>query len=141
MGVTIDKKTQVEVFEAWCGHWIALTSKQLEHFQNTGERFVCPFGDGASYNGKIDKLRKEKARLQEEVNYAWQQQSIAVSDTKTAKKEAATEKGKVTKLKNRAKVGLCTLGCNRQFTNLQDHMASKHGTEEERAKIVASHKS
>ncbi len=139
MAVVVSKQVKVEVIEIWCGHWVALTETQLTHFENTGARFVCPFGDGASYSGKVIQLEKDKERLEGEVNYAWQQQSIAVSDAKTAKREVATQKGKVTKLRNRAKAGLCTLGCNRHFTNLQNHMASKHGNDEEREKVKAAH--
>tara|TARA_Y100000310_G_scaffold338946_1_gene430083 strand:- start:1163 stop:1354 length:192 start_codon:yes stop_codon:yes gene_type:complete len=42
-----------------------------------------------------------------------------------AEKTASTYKGQVTKLKNRAKAGVCPC-CNRTFQNLSRHMETKH---------------
>lgn len=49
----------------------------------------------------------------------WQDEAEAV------KRSAAAYKGAATRLKNRAKAGVCPC-CNRTFQNLARHMASQH---------------
>lgn len=82
----------------------------------------CPYGHQrrfASGETKEDKLRRERDRLQ--------QQLAQMDDMiKDAENRARAAKGQVTRLKNRAKAGVCPC-CNRHFTNLERHMATKHG--------------
>lgn len=91
--------------------------------------FSCPNGHGMSYQeSEADKLRRERDRLQ---------QQIAQKDDEIAETQRAlvAQKAQVTRLKNRAKAGLCSC-CNRHFVNLERHMASKHAEPGEKGKII-----
>jgi len=87
--------------------------------------WYCPNGHSRIFNeSESDKLRQERDRLK---------QRIAEKDDEIlrAERALAAQKGQVTKLRKRAKAGVCPC-CNRQFQNLKRHMDSKHpdfGTE------------
>lgn len=81
--------------------------------------FYCPNGHSMAYTeSEADRLRRERDLLQQRIA----QKDDEIAD---AKRVAAAAKGQVTRLMNRAKAGTCPC-CNRTFTNLAHHMASKH---------------
>lgn len=87
-----------------------------------GETFFCPNGHPRVYrDSEMDQLRRERDRLQ-------QQMAQKDDELSEAQRSLAAQKGQVTRLKNRAKAGLCPC-CNRHFTNLERHMTSKHAEE------------
>lgn len=93
-----------------------------------GMTFYCPNGHGQVFSSgptEAEMLRQERDRLK--------QQRARLEDEKrelselwaSAERRRAAARGQVTRLKNRAKAGLCPC-CNRHFTNLERHIASKH---------------
>lgn len=98
-----------------------------------GRLFYCPNGHSMSYGkGEADKLREQieeerrKRQIAEQQIARWQDyENEARTARKLAERKAAAAKGQVTRLKNRARAGLCPC-CNRSFVNLQRHMGTKH---------------
>lgn len=89
-------------------------------------KFYCPNGHEMHYvsgETELDKLRRERDRLKQNEAYL---QDVLSEVREKAKREKAALKGKVTKMENRAKNGVC-LHCNRTFPNLHAHMKTKHG--------------
>lgn len=90
--------------------------------------FYCPHGhiahftagetDEAKLRRERDLLKQEQARLNDEIR---RQRELC----EAAERSAAAYRGQTTRLKNRAKAGLCPC-CNRHFTNIQRHIATKH---------------
>lgn len=90
--------------------------------------FQCPNGHEQHFTkgpSKLDLVRRERDRLT---------QSLAEKDDEItrqrelregAERRVSAAKGQVTRLKNRAKAGVCPC-CNRTFKNLARHMHSKH---------------
>lgn len=94
----------------------------------------CPNGHGWHYKSEKEKsdeerIRQERDRLKQQLAQKDDEIAEARRAAAAAEKKASTEKGKVTRLMNRAKAGVCPC-CNRTFTNLARHMASKHKGEE-----------
>lgn len=81
--------------------------------------WYCPNGHCLTITETdANKLRRERDRLQQRL--AQRDDEIAAEQKRTA-----AYKGQVTRLKKRAAAGLCPC-CNRHFTNLKRHMATKH---------------
>lgn len=83
--------------------------------------FYCPHGHDQHFvTGKteLEKVREERDRLR---------QLVAARDDEVEhqKRRVSAAHGQVTRLKNRARAGVCPC-CTRTFTNLQRHMATKH---------------
>lgn len=76
-----------------------------------------------------EKTRLERDRLKQQL--AQKDDEIATQRVarEAAQRQAAAARGQVTRLRNRANAGLCPC-CNRHFTNLERHMASKHAIEQ-----------
>jgi len=97
-----------------------------------GEAFTwyCPNGHAQVFTAREseeDKLRRERDRLRQSVA-EWQDAEREQRErAQLAERRASAARGQVTKLKNRASKGICPC-CNRTFTNLQRHMATKHPT-------------
>ena len=102
-----------------CGiEWAAPAYFVLQRRQD-GKDFWCPNGHRQQYTeSAVDRLTRERDRLA---------QRIAERDDEIVdlKKRVSAERGQVTRLRNRAKAGLCPC-CNRHFTNLERHVATKH---------------
>lgn len=96
-----------------------------DHFyterRQTKKHWHCPNGHIRVFReSEADELRRERDRLK---------QQLAQKDDEIARKEMERRAavGQVTRLKNRAAKGVCPC-CNRHFTNLERHMATKHPT-------------
>lgn len=106
-----------------CGIRFGMPFGFLDDRRKNKSTFYCPNGHPMSYTeSEADRLRRERDLLRQQI--AQRDDEIA-----EAKRLASAAKGYVTRLKNRAKAGLCPC-CNRHFTNLGRHMASKHKGEE-----------
>ena len=93
---------------------------------NSKISIVCPHGHEWHYKSQrqIDEeaeVRRERDRLK---------QMLAQKDDEIgqAVRQVRAARGQVTRLRNRAKAGMCPC-CNRHFVNLERHMASKHSEE------------
>lgn len=96
--------------------------------RRSGQSFYCPWGHTGAYplgESEEGKLRRERDRLRQ--NAAYQESRIAdlTAQRDTESRRAAAARGQVTKLKKRAANGVCPC-CNRSFSDLRRHMASKH---------------
>ena len=97
--------------------------------QGDKKSWHCPNGHERVYRkSAADELRRQcdllTQRLAQKDDEILQQTRMK----QQAEKSATAYKGQVTRFKNRAHAGLCSC-CNRHFTNLQRHMASKHKDE------------
>lgn len=120
--------------ECWsCGvrFWI---TKRLDDCRRQDKRtFYCPNGHGANFGKseadkvreQLDAMRRERDRLKQ--NEAYYEQTLGRRDeeVREAKREKAALKRQLKKTHTRISAGVCPC-CNRQFVNLQRHMASKH---------------
>lgn len=92
--------------------------------------FYCAYGHKQHYSktpseSEADKLRRDRDRLKQRIAQK-DDEIIRQRDLReTADRTASAYKGQVTKLKNRAKAGVCAC-CNRHFENLERHMKTKH---------------
>jgi hypothetical protein len=99
--------------------------------------FYCPYGHVQHFSSPADVAREEQLRRERDLL----KQRIAEKDDEIiaerngrlqAERNTAAQRGQVTRLKNRAKAGMCPC-CNRHFINLERHMASKHADEKAEA--------
>lgn len=90
--------------------------------------FFCPYGHSAHFKDgptDADKARRRAERAEQDNARLRDECDAANRRTDAAERSVAAQKGQVTKLKNRAKAGVCPC-CNRTFQNLKRHMATKH---------------
>jgi len=105
-----------------------------DHFHRTAQEmkekltFYCPAGHPQHYvtgDSEEVKLRRERDRLKQSLAM-WQDDAKSAHDRADAnQRSAAAYKGVATRMKNRAKRGVCPC-CNRSFENLRRHMETKH---------------
>lgn len=111
-----------------CGieHWVpeAFYDEQVKLGPSGG--WYCPNGHRRVFReSAADQLRRERDRLQQQL--AQKDDAIAYQreQRERAERSAAAYKGQTTRLKKRAKAGVCPC-CNRTFENLARHMATQH---------------
>jgi hypothetical protein len=110
-----------------CGIIFALPETWLRERRRDHKTFYCPNGHNRYYPQKSDEeiLREQLATAQGNLNYY---QNLAKNRSKeilTLERSRAALKGQTTKLRKRAANGVCA-ACNRSFSNVARHMASKH---------------
>ncbi len=91
-------------------------------------QFFCPHGHKqhfASGETEAEKLRRERDRLKQQIAMQEDWRKDAEARAEAEKRRAAAFKGQATRLRTRAKAGICPC-CNRHFTALERHMATKH---------------
>lgn len=98
-----------------------------DRFLSTHESFYCINGHRQAYVGetKEQKLKKQLEIANRSKKFAEQSADQARKRERKAKKQAAAHKGVATRLKNRAKAGVCPC-CTRTFKQLAAHMKNKH---------------
>lgn len=109
-----------------CGMEFYVPKRWLDDKRSTGKSFSCPNGCSLSYGDTTeDKLRRERDRLKQQVAERDDRIRHEQELNETLKRSRAAAQGQVTKLKKRAKAGVCPC-CNRTFQNLASHMNNKH---------------
>lgn len=111
--------TLLRISCAACGIEFAVPEHWNNKRHESGADFWCPNGHCLTYGeSAASKLRRERNRLK---------QQLAEKDDAIAhlERSRAATQGQVTKLKKRAKAGVCPC-CNRTFQNLARHMQNKH---------------
>jgi hypothetical protein len=94
--------------------------------QTDGGHWFCPNGHQIIYSeSKLDKAKAEADALRRERDALRQNEAWYEDRLKTERKEARALKASLKKVHQRVGNGVCPC-CNRQFVNLQRHMASKH---------------
>ena len=106
--------------------WLSQTT--YDTLKRSSQTFRCPWGHEQHY--PLGKSEKEK--LQDELERERQRRQSAEQNVefysqmqKQAERSAAAYKGQATRLRNRAKAGICPC-CQRHFSQLERHMAAKH---------------
>lgn len=111
-----------------CGTVHAIPEAMWSHCHDNGGYWHCPNGHQWGYREgavKRDELRRERDRLKQRIAQKDDEIARERQERKAAERRVSAAKGQITKLKNRAKAGVCPC-CNRTFQNLQRHMATKH---------------
>jgi len=118
-----------------CGVHIVMMDGVYEALKQSSSTFYCLWGHAQHFpkgptaedtlRQERDRLKQETARLEERALAAERAEQAALEHAQFRQRQAAAARGQVTRLKNRAAAGLCPC-CNRSFTNLQRHMATKH---------------
>jgi hypothetical protein len=103
-----------------CGVRFAAPETWVSNRIQSHESFFCPNGHSQSFVGKTEaqKLREELDKAKRDLEY---QRNARLS----TERQLSAAKGEATKMKNRINKGVCPC-CNRSFTNLRRHMATKH---------------
>ncbi len=109
------------VTTCWCGIGHAIPEELYDEAQHNHAKTVyCPLGHGWVVAGETEaqelarQLKRERDRL---AAVTASRDQIAAS--------LRTTKGVVTKMRKRAITGTCAF-CQRHFTNVERHMATKH---------------
>ena len=106
-----------------CGVHHAIPSERYNSSLKEGGYWFCPNGHerGFSEGSTSAKLKKEIKRRE----WAESNAKAAQEEAAKAKRSLSAQKAANTRLKNRAKAGVCPC-CNRTFKQLAAHMANKH---------------
>lgn len=109
-----------------CGIAYYFPEKWCRKAQEKGKGWKCPNGHGQWYGeSENDELRRERDRLKQRLAQKDDTIQHQQEQRKAAERSAAVYKGHATRLRKRAKAGVCPC-CNRQFVNLHRHMTDKH---------------
>ena len=117
---------ELTVLTCWCGlkHAVPaeLRRRQLRQ-HNDGENVMeifCPLGHGYVPSGE-----SKAAKLERQLQRERQRHDQTRADRDHKENQRRAEKAAKTRLKNRARMGLCPC-CNRHFKDLQRHINRMH---------------
>lgn len=121
--------------EASCGITFAVPDVWHEKRRNDHSNFYCPNGHALCFAGKSveEKLRAQNLRLESELEFERSRLARAQAERRTAQTAAKRETTRRKNLQKRAEAGVCA-HCHRTFQNVAAHVASRHGTPEQRRK-------
>jgi len=109
-----------------CGLPFCITQEYKNRIIRDGKTFHCPNGHPQWFGeGKVAKLEKELAKRTSELDQKQAEINSLRFQKSTLEKSVSDQKGITTKLRNRAKHGVCPC-CNRTFKQLAAHMKNKH---------------
>lgn len=113
-----------------CGVVHAIPETLYDSCYEYGGFWHCPIGHRRGWNeGEQERERKSLQRKleksEQEKQRAIKQKEWAEQETENQRRSASAYKGQVTKLKNRAKAGVCPC-CQRTFKQLAAHMKNMH---------------
>ena len=109
-----------------CGIIFGVPDQWLSSRRDDKRTFYCPNGHGQSFTeSEADRLRRERDRLQQQIaqkddEIKWQREH-----RQAAERRVTAAKGQITRLKKRAKGGICPC-CKRTFQNMAEHMKTQH---------------
>lgn len=111
-----------------CHAQFAVTAETRARFRDTHNSFWCPCcGKTMHYPGKNaeEKLREElEAERRRKANILAEANQLRERNAKLGRRLTA-QRGATKRLSNRVKNGVCPC-CTRSFTNLREHMKTKH---------------
>lgn len=124
LSVTIE---QIYCCNEQCDAMIIMPARVMDRFRENHKIFYCHFGHPQSFTGKNEKQKLQdqldkSERLRER---ACKEKEWVQQDLKNEKNSNRALKGVITRTKNRVKNGVCPC-CKRSFSNLKDHMSTKH---------------
>lgn len=111
-----------------CGVLFGMSTDFRQYRINDKKEFYCPAGHPQHYVGETEaeKLKKQLQQARETISWFDDRLAATREENDGLKVEVRTKKGQLTKLKNKAKKGICIF-CNMRFANLHAHMEEKHG--------------
>lgn len=115
---------QVTCCHEGCGCVFGLSRAHYTALRETHAWFHCPNGHSQRFAIESEKERLERL-LREEREQREREREVQRNLRSRMEREHAATKGRLTKLSNRVKKGVCPF-CNRTFGNLARHMATKH---------------
>ena len=115
-----------------CACVFGIEKAMNDRLGDTHETFYCPNGHAQRYGGEstTEKLRKQLVARQAELDQA---RAYAADSQRQAEKARHTAAA----LKKRIGNGVCPC-CSRSFTNLRQHMATKHPEHASHAEVAAA---
>ena len=113
-----------------CGVPFAMPERLKRYFLDTKDSFYCPNGHSQAYvTSTEERLKKNWLKEKEEHRLEKERMETIINSVRNQRDKVIQErtvlKGKITKIKNRIKNGVCPC-CNRTFSNLHNHMKSQH---------------
>lgn len=124
--LTISFTDKLVVVTCWCGINHAVPNN-LRDFQLRQHRdgepvtsIFCPLGHEHAPAGE-----GKAAQLQRDLDRANSRSRANLAALETERRSHSATKGQMTKLKKRVGKGVCPC-CNRHFTNVERHMATRH---------------
>lgn len=120
----------VEIHCYRCKEPFGLASSTYDTLKRQADNgtFYCPHGHSQCFPAgetEAEKLRRERDQLKQRIAMEQDWRSEAEARAEAERRRAAAFKGQATRLRTRAKAGICPC-CNRHFTALERHMATKH---------------
>ena len=111
-----------------CHGSFLMTATAIRNLKKTKKGFYCPYcGTVQGWYGdnEEDRLKKQLEAEKNGRELAERRATRAQVREGVAKLKASAQKGVATRLKNRAKAGVCPC-CTRTFKQLAAHMKNKH---------------
>jgi len=106
-----------------CGVWHAIPQQMFDTAYREGGYWHCPNGHSRGYGESQDEKRVKQ--LQSELAAEQRRKNEALERANSATLRADIAEREAKRVKKRAHAGVCQC-CNRTFTNLARHMATKH---------------
>lgn len=106
-----------------CGVWHAIPKTMYNTCFEEGGFWTCPNGHSRGFNDS--SLRKQLEKETKRRKWAEQNAENARNDAAETERRRIAQKAATTRLKNRAKAGVCPC-CTRTFKQLSAHMKNKH---------------
>lgn len=109
-----------------CGMLFAMTEQFQSRRHTDGQSFYCPAGHSQRYTEtELEKARKEIERAKKRAENLSLMHDQEMRRRQITERQLAAQKGQATKLRKRIANGVCPC-CQRSFTDLHRHMATKH---------------
>lgn len=126
-GAALNINQRFEVIYCYkCSIPFAVPANIRSQWVDGGDSFYCPHGHRQSYTeSTTQKLEKQLAHEKKLKEWAQHDAENSRKAASKAERQRRAQKGVVTKLKNRAKAGVCPC-CTRTFKQLAAHMKNKH---------------
>ena len=111
-----------------CGITFGMPSDFDDRLRETHREFYCPNGHNLRYNQETDAERYK--RQLDEANRLLIVKNNMLADrdkeVETLARSKRSLQAHAKRVKTRTAAGVCPAGCRRHFSNLQQHIASKH---------------
>jgi hypothetical protein len=133
--VTFTKTTTFTVIDCSnCGMQFGITADMERRLRESKQTFFCPSGHPLVFNGETEARKEQRLRQAAEArenrlrDLLERERKFTQAERDRADqldRQRAAAKGAATRLRNRAKHGVCPC-CNKQFKDLRDHIAAAH---------------
>lgn len=113
-----------------CGIRYTVPQSMWNKQRKSGGFHRCPNGHSQGWSSdesEDERTRRERDQLKQRLAQKDDEIKRQREQREAAERRESAQKGQVTRLKNRAKAGVCPC-CNRTFQNLARHMGTKHPT-------------